>query len=144
MSIAVLLRGLVALTLLWFVFQRVLRSRVQSQRTNRLAGGKRPVASALVEQPSTQALRRSTAATQKYFTAAEVSQHYTRDSLWLIIDGRVYDVTSYIDHHPGGDAIFRNAGRDSSAGFHGDQHPEKVNEILPDFYIGELANQTGT
>lgn len=144
MSIAVLLRGLVALTLLWFVFQRVLRSRAQSQLTNRLDAGKCSVASALVEQTSTQALRRTTAAAQKYFTAAEVSQHCTRDSLWLIIDGRVYDVTSYIDHHPGGDAIFRNAGRDSSVGFHGDQHPEKVNEMLPDFYIGELANQTGT
>lgn len=73
------------------------------------------------------------------FTAAQVAQHRTAHSLWLIIDGSVYDFTDYIDHHPGGEAIFRNAGADSSAGFHGDQHPPKVLDMLEDFYIGELA-----
>jgi cytochrome b involved in lipid metabolism len=29
----------------------------------------------------------------------------------------VYDVTKFIPDHPGGDAILRNAGKDSTAGF---------------------------
>lgn len=75
---------------------------------------------------------------KRYYTPAEIAKHCQRDSLWLIIDGKVYDVTSYVDQHPGGSAIFRNGGADSSVGFHGDQHPDKVNDLLPDFYIGEL------
>jgi len=32
---------------------------------------------------------------------------------------QVYDVTPYVEEHPGGDAILNNAGRDSTAGFYG-------------------------
>lgn len=39
---------------------------------------------------------------------------------------QVYDVTSYIEHHPGGDAIFWHAGDDCTEGFHGIQHPPTV------------------
>ncbi|GAM23384.1 hypothetical protein SAMD00019534_065590 [Acytostelium subglobosum LB1] len=77
-------------------------------------------------------------APKKYYTAEEVSVHDKEDDLWLIIDGKVYDVTPYVDKHMGGLAIMRNAGKDSSKGFHGDQHPVKVAQILEDFYIGEL------
>jgi len=31
----------------------------------------------------------------------------------------VYDVTPYVEEHPGGDAILNNAGRDSTKGFYG-------------------------
>ena len=39
---------------------------------------------------------------------------------------QVYDVTAYIEHHPGGDAIFWHAGDDCTEGFHGIQHPPTV------------------
>lgn len=45
--------------------------------------------------------------------------HNKKDDCWLIIDGKVYDVTPYVEQHMGGDAILRNAGADSSKGFHG-------------------------
>jgi cytochrome b involved in lipid metabolism len=32
---------------------------------------------------------------------------------------KVYDVTSYVEEHPGGDAILNNAGDDSTEGFFG-------------------------
>mmetsp|Transcript_3141 Transcript_3141/g.9580 ORF Transcript_3141/g.9580 Transcript_3141/m.9580 type:complete len:119 (-) Transcript_3141:509-865(-) len=72
------------------------------------------------------------------YTAEEVKQHSEPGDLWLIIDGKVYDLSEYHDIHPGGDAIFNNAGADSSKGFHGDQHPTKVNDMLDDFYLGKL------
>ncbi|RLM61411.1 hypothetical protein C2845_PM14G10390 [Panicum miliaceum] len=34
-------------------------------------------------------------------------------------DGTVYDVTPYVEEHPGGDAILNNAGGDSTEGFFG-------------------------
>ena len=73
-------------------------------------------------------------------TRAEVAQHATKDDCWLIIDGKVYDVTSYIDQHPGEDAILNDAGGDASEGFHGEQHPDSVHEMIPQFYVGDLAD----
>ena len=40
--------------------------------------------------------------------------------------------------HPGGDAILNNVGGDSSAGFHGPQHPASVWDLLAKYYIGKL------
>jgi hypothetical protein len=36
----------------------------------------------------------------------------------------------YIDLHPGGEAMLRNAGLDSTAGFSGDQHPARVWDMV--------------
>jgi len=76
--------------------------------------------------------------TPRGYTKEEVANHKSKDDCWLIIDGKVYDVTPYISQHMGGDAILRNAGADSSSGFHGEQHPDKVAQILPEFEIGWL------
>ena len=72
------------------------------------------------------------------FTAADVAKHNKADDAWLIIDGKVYDVTDFVEDHPGGDSILNEVGKDSSAGFHGDQHPETVAEAVEEYYIGEL------
>jgi len=79
---------------------------------------------------------------QRVFTAAEVARHNTAADLWIILDGKVYDVTSYVEEHPGGEAILRNAGRDSTKGFHGPQHPGRVFDIIEDFCIGALAPES--
>lgn len=55
------------------------------------------------------------------FTAAEVAKHNSADDCWLIIDGKVYDVTSYVSEHPGELSIAKKAGQDNSVGFHGEQ-----------------------
>ncbi|KYR00129.1 hypothetical protein DLAC_03281 [Tieghemostelium lacteum] len=73
-----------------------------------------------------------------YYTAEQVSVHNKKDDLWLIIEDKVYDVTEYVEKHMGGLAIMNNAGKDSTVGFKGDQHPVKVKQILDEFYIGEL------
>uniref|UniRef100_A0A0E0EL78 Cytochrome b5 heme-binding domain-containing protein n=1 Tax=Oryza meridionalis TaxID=40149 RepID=A0A0E0EL78_9ORYZ len=74
------------------------------------------------------------------YTKEEISAHNTRTDCWVIIKDKVYDVTSYVEEHPGGDAILNNAGGDSTEGFFGPQHGFRVFEIIEDFCIGELKD----
>ena len=80
------------------------------------------------------------------WTRTEVVQHARADDLWLIIqdrsskEWRVYDMTAYVEEHPGGYAILNNAGGDATAGFHGPQHPPTVFDLLGDYYIGTLVD----
>lgn len=39
------------------------------------------------------------------FPLLEVAKHATRDDAWVVIDGRVLDVTQFLDQHPGGEDI---------------------------------------
>ncbi len=71
-------------------------------------------------------------------TIQEVSKHNTRADCWIIVDNKVYDVTDYIDDHPGGDTIMNNAGADSTVGVHGPQHPASMWDVLQLYYIGDL------
>jgi len=47
------------------------------------------------------------------FSAAEVLKHNTKDSVWVVLHGQVYDLTDFIEAHPGGAApILASAGTD--------------------------------
>ena len=64
------------------------------------------------------------------YTEEQVAAHNRAEDLWLIIRGKVYDFTEYIAHHPGGEAMLKNAGRDSTEGFSGTQHPARVWDMV--------------
>eukprot|EP00930_Biecheleria_cincta_P034483 TRINITY_DN23831_c0_g1_i2.p1 TRINITY_DN23831_c0_g1~~TRINITY_DN23831_c0_g1_i2.p1 ORF type:complete len:102 (+),score=20.38 TRINITY_DN23831_c0_g1_i2:28-333(+) len=52
----------------------------------------------------------------KLFTAAEVAEHKTPADLWVIIDKKVYDLTSWHQFHPGGpELLLRYGGLDVTA-----------------------------
>lgn len=74
----------------------------------------------------------------------EVAQHASDTDLWLIIKNKtidrmcVYDLTEYVESHPGGDAILTNAGGDATEGFHGPQHPATVHDLVREYLIGYL------
>ncbi|XP_010473247.1 PREDICTED: cytochrome B5-like protein [Camelina sativa] len=76
---------------------------------------------------------------KRSYSKSEVSEHNKRNDCWIIIKDRVYDVTSYVEEHPGGDAILVHAGDDSTDGFFGPQHATRVFDMIEDFYIGELS-----
>ena len=35
------------------------------------------------------------------YTWLKVAEHTSKDSCWLVMEGKVYDVTEYLDDHPG-------------------------------------------
>ncbi|XP_027358452.1 cytochrome B5-like protein isoform X2 [Abrus precatorius] len=74
----------------------------------------------------------------KSYSKTEVSLHNKKTDCWIIIKNKVYDVTSYVDEHPGGDAILAHAGDDSTEGFFGPQHASRTFDMIDDFYIGDL------
>ena len=74
------------------------------------------------------------------YTAAQVATHDSEDDLWVVIDGKVYDLTEYVHEHPGGsEAIAKNAGKDVTVGFNGPQHPSRVFDIVEDYRVGTLV-----
>lgn len=72
----------------------------------------------------------------RLFTRQEVSKHNKREDCWLVVNKRVYDVTSYVDFHIGGDAILNNAGGENTDAVFGEQHPGKVREMIEEYYVG--------
>jgi len=75
-----------------------------------------------------------------YYTTDEVAKHSDASSCWTIIDDHVYDLTSWISQHPGGErAILSLCGHDGTTAFH-NQHDDrqKQADILATFKIGEL------
>ncbi|TGJ75603.1 hypothetical protein E0Z10_g10971, partial [Xylaria hypoxylon] len=54
----------------------------------------------------------------KTFSKADVASHNKGDSLWIVVDEDVYDLTKFQDDHPGGKKILtRVAGKDASKQF---------------------------
>lgn len=52
---------------------------------------------------------------------------------------QVYDVTPYVEEHPGGDAILNNAGGDSTEGFFGfvTSHKYCLHHILSTLFLND-------
>lgn len=75
------------------------------------------------------------------YTMANVAAHNNASSCWAAINGKVYNLTSWIKQHPGGQAaILSLCGTDGSAAFNG-QHggqPRPASE-LAGFLLGPLA-----
>lgn len=70
-------------------------------------------------------------ATRKLISYEEVQKHATRDDCWVIIAGNVYDVTEFLDIHPGGSAvILAAAGKDATKVFV-PLHPPDALDMLP-------------
>jgi hypothetical protein len=74
------------------------------------------------------------------YTTAEVALHASESSCWSIVNGNVYDLTSYIPKHPGGSSkIIRICGKDGSSAFEGQHGGEsKPEKILASYKIGPL------
>ncbi len=54
---------------------------------------------------------------KKTFTIDEVASHNSRTDCWTIISGQVYELTDFINRHPGGDEVLRACGTDATTLF---------------------------
>lgn len=76
------------------------------------------------------------------YTRDEVAKNTSDDSLWMIIDSKVYDLTDFVDAHPGGPAVLREvAGKDATAEFY-NLHRHEVLVKYDDMLIGTVKDET--
>merc|ERR1712140_161784 len=85
----------------------------------------------------------------KVFRLEEVKQHNigrgADKSVWTIIHDKVYDITKFLDEHPGGEEILiENAGTDSTESFEDVGHSSDAREMLESYYVGELHEEDKT
>merc|ERR1712078_21542 len=74
----------------------------------------------------------------KTFTLAQCEEHCSEEDCWLVIHGKVYDVTAMLDEHPGGgDILVSASGRDATDDFEDVGHSSSAKEWLERHYIGQ-------
>ncbi|XP_012627937.2 fatty acid 2-hydroxylase isoform X2 [Microcebus murinus] len=75
------------------------------------------------------------------FSPSEVQRRLAAGACWVRRGARLYDLTSFVRHHPGGEQLLRaRAGQDISADLDGPPHRHSANarRWLEEYYVGEL------
>ena len=85
-------------------------------------------------------------AAAKAYTAADVKKHAVASNCWSIVNGNVYNLTAWVNRHPGGATVIKGmCGKDATAAFknmHG--LAGRQAKTLATFKIGTLAKATAT
>ncbi|KAI8906313.1 cytochrome b5 [Gorgonomyces haynaldii] len=76
-------------------------------------------------------------------TAEQVKAHSTRKDCWMIIDDKVYDVTKFLDEHPGGEEVLIElAGQDATEAFEEIGHSQDARDLLTKMLVGQVDPAT--
>eukprot|EP00439_Symbiodinium_sp_Y106_P071287 s1276_g12.t1 len=79
-------------------------------------------------------------------TMEEVGKHNSKTDCWVVVDGQVLDVTSFLSEHPGGElAILTFAGKDATEEFNMTlgrwiHPPDVIGKYAPDSIIGKVGS----
>eukprot|EP00547_Thalassionema_nitzschioides_P000621 CAMPEP_0194212666 /NCGR_PEP_ID=MMETSP0156-20130528/12688_1 /TAXON_ID=33649 /ORGANISM="Thalassionema nitzschioides, Strain L26-B" /LENGTH=474 /DNA_ID=CAMNT_0038940537 /DNA_START=305 /DNA_END=1729 /DNA_ORIENTATION=- len=80
--------------------------------------------------------------TLEQYTMAQVAKKCTPEELWIIVQGRVYDVTNYVEKHPGGRLVLHAMGGKDCTDVFANYHQARVYQtMLPAYCIGEIKEE---
>ncbi|KAF2019729.1 hypothetical protein BU24DRAFT_342838 [Aaosphaeria arxii CBS 175.79] len=73
-------------------------------------------------------------------TGEEIAKHNSRESCWVIVHGRAYDVTEFLPEHPGGPKIIlKYAGKDATEEYEPIHPPDTLEKYLDKSkHLGEV------
>lgn len=88
------------------------------------------------------AQQKMVAGTGATFTLSEVASHNTEASCYVAIRGKVFDLTNWIEAHPGGkEQIIGLCGTEATVAFEAQHQGQREPEgELSEFYIGNLKS----
>ncbi|OJI86157.1 hypothetical protein ASPTUDRAFT_187565 [Aspergillus tubingensis CBS 134.48] len=76
------------------------------------------------------------------FTLEQVQKHNTADDLWIVLHNKVYNVTNYLEDHPGGkEVLIEAAGTDATEAFEEIGHSDEAREQLEPYFVGDLPSE---
>lgn len=77
---------------------------------------------------------------EKSYTMAEVAKHTKDDDAWVVVNGLVLNVSSFLEDHPGGKmALMTFAGKDATEEFNMVHAPDVIDKYAKHLIIGKLA-----
>nr|XP_004654698.3 cytochrome b5 [Jaculus jaculus] len=75
----------------------------------------------------------------KYYTLEDIKKHNDSKSTWIILHHKVYDLTKFLEEHPGGEEVLREqAGGDATENFEDVGHSTDARELSKTYIIGEV------
>jgi len=83
----------------------------------------------------------NTPKTNAPLTMAELAKHNSATDCWQLINGQIYDLSSYTSskNHPGGDTILQGCGQDATAMYKAiGKHNGKAQAMLPNYLLGTV------
>eukprot|EP00040_Diaphanoeca_grandis_P038706 m.257124 g.257124 ORF g.257124 m.257124 type:complete len:84 (+) comp35001_c0_seq1:27-278(+) len=74
------------------------------------------------------------------YTMAEVATNNTAQNCWIVVDGGVYNVTEFLEDHPGGKRILvKSSGKDASKEFYQMHKASVLTKYAEEYKIGTVA-----
>lgn len=85
-------------------------------------------------------------ASEKSFTLEEVAKHNRLEDCWMVIEGSVYDITSYVKSHPAPPSVLQRwCGKEATEGMrtkgYGADHSNSAWEMLKPLRVGVLESK---
>jgi len=78
----------------------------------------------------------------KKYSLEEVNKHISSESCWVIIHDKVYDMSKFLDEHPGGEEVLLEvAGKVATEPFEDVGHSTDAREMMQEYLIGELTEE---
>jgi len=78
-------------------------------------------------------------ATPNIITLEELRANKSREKFYILVHGKVYNVTKFMDEHPGGDEVLlAEGGQDATEAFEDVGHSDEARALLPGMLVGDF------
>jgi len=78
------------------------------------------------------------------FTYSDVSEHSSKKDLYVVVHDKVYNASTFVDEHPGGEEVLLDVGgQDATEAFEDVGHSDEAREILEGLLVGKLKRKDG-